>query len=57
MLTLMKAYKASPHLAPQQSEKLAGTVAFLENTAVLVRNFRDTHKLEDPSDPRLQEND
>ena len=57
MLTLMKAYKASPHLSPQQSEKLAGTVAFLENTAVLVRNFRDTHKLEDPSDPRLQEND
>ena len=54
MLVTMKGYQSS--LPPEKAVQLDSTIEFLNNTKVLVENFRDMRPIESVSDARLQEN-
>ena len=53
MLHLMKLFQQS---LGEGGCQLNSTVKLLENTSVLIRNFRDNRAIKDPSDDRLQQN-
>jgi hypothetical protein len=54
MLITMKAYQRS--LTDSDAKALDSTITFLENTSVLVTNFKDQRPIESTSDIRLEEN-
>lgn len=53
MLHLMKLYKES---LGEAGNKLDATIQLLENTSVLIKNFKDSRPITDSSDERLKEN-
>ena len=55
MLHLMSCYRNSLSDATKSAE-LRGTIEFLQQTSVLVKNFRDSRPIKDYGDDRLQQN-